>query len=77
MTGHLLGAAGWIQAVACVKSILTGEIPTTINLDDQDPECDLNYTPNTKQTVDVRVAMSNNLWFCVHNGSLVFKRYEA
>lgn len=77
MTGHLLGAAGGIEAVACVKSIMTGEIPPTINLDDQDPECDLNYTPNTKETLDVRVAMSNNLGFGGHNGSLVFKRYEA
>lgn len=76
MTGHLLGAAGGIEAIACVKAIQTGEIPPTINLNDQDPECDLYYTPNVKETVDVRVAMSNNLGFGGHNGSLVFKRYE-
>jgi 3-oxoacyl-[acyl-carrier-protein] synthase II len=77
MTGHLLGAAGGIEAITCVKSILTGEIPPTINLDDQDPECDLYYTPNVKESLDVRVAMSNNLGFGGHNGSLVFKRYEG
>jgi 3-oxoacyl-[acyl-carrier-protein] synthase II len=77
MTGHLLGAAGGIEAIACVKSILTGEIPPTINLDDPDPECDLYYTPNVKESCDVKVAMSNNLGFGGHNGTLVFKRYEA
>jgi 3-oxoacyl-[acyl-carrier-protein] synthase II len=77
MTGHLLGAAGGIEAVTCIKSILTGEIPPTINLYDQDPECDLNYTPNKKESVDVRIAISNNLGFGGHNGTLVFKRYEA
>jgi len=46
-------------------------------LDDQDPECDLYYTPNVKESLDVRVAMSNNLGFGGHNGSLVFKRYEG
>jgi 3-oxoacyl-[acyl-carrier-protein] synthase II len=77
MTGHLLGAAGGIEAVTCIKSILTGEIPPTINLDDQDPECDLYYTPNKKESLDVRIAISNNLGFGGHNGTLVFKRYEA
>ena len=76
MTGHLLGAAGGIEAIACVNTILTGEIPPTINLDDPDPECDLYYVPNKMERADVRVALSNNLGFGGHNGTLVFKRYE-
>ncbi len=76
MTGHLLGAAGGIEAIACVKTILSGEIAPTINLDNPDPECDLDYVPHTKQTAEVRVAMSNNLGFGGHNGSLVFKKFE-
>lgn len=76
MTGHLLGAAGGIEAITCINTIRSGEVPPTINLDDPDPECDLNYTPHTKVTADVRVAISNNLGFGGHNGALVFKRYE-
>ncbi|MDA0349177.1 MAG: beta-ketoacyl-ACP synthase II [Verrucomicrobia bacterium] len=76
MTGHLLGAAGGIEAITCINTIRTGEVPPTINLDDQDPECDLNYTPNVKVKADIRVAISNNLGFGGHNGTLVFKRYE-
>ncbi len=77
MTGHLLGAAGGIEAITCINAIRTGEVPPTINLDDQDPECDLNYTPHTKVKADVRVAISNNLGFGGHNGTLAFKRYEG
>ena len=77
MTGHLLGAAGGIEAITCINTILSGEIPPTINLDDQDPECDLYYVPNQKEKADVRVAISNNLGFGGHNGTLVFNRYEG
>jgi len=76
MTGHLLGAAGGIEAITCINTIRSGEVPPTINLHDQDPECDLNYTPNVKVKGDIRVAISNNLGFGGHNGTLVFNRYE-
>ena len=74
MTGHLLGAAGGIEAITCVNTILSGEIPPTINLDDPDPECDLDYVPNLKESAEVKVAISNNLGFGGHNGTLVFKK---
>ncbi|MCB1121849.1 MAG: beta-ketoacyl-ACP synthase II, partial [Verrucomicrobiae bacterium] len=77
MTGHLLGAAGGIEAITCIQSIRTGEIPPTINLDDPDPECDLYYTPNVKESCAVNVAMSNNLGFGGHNGTLIFRKYES
>lgn len=75
MTGHLLGAAGAIEAVFCVKAIVTGEIPPTINYEHPDPECDLNYTPNTARSLDVSVAMSNSFGFGGHNACLVIGRY--
>ncbi len=76
MTGHLLGAAGGIEAGFSVLSIMEGVIPPTINIDEPDPDCDLNYTPNTaaRQTVDV--AMSNSLGFGGHNASLVFTSFQ-
>lgn len=77
MTGHLLGAAGGIEAIACIQTIRSGEIAPTINLDNPAPECDLDYVPHVKQTKEVNVAMSNNLGFGGHNGSLVFKKFEA
>jgi len=72
MTGHLLGAAGAIEAAICAKTIETGEIPPTINYDNPDPDCDLDYVPNTKQSAAVKVALSNNLGFGGQNASLVF-----
>ncbi len=77
MTGHLLGAAGGVEAIVCVQSILSGEIAPTINLNNPDPECDLDYVPHVKQSHDVKIAMSNNLGFGGHNGSVVFKKYQA
>jgi 3-oxoacyl-[acyl-carrier-protein] synthase II len=76
MTGHLLGAAGGIEAGFSVLAIRDGVIPPTINFEDPDPDCDLDYTPNTaaKQTVDV--AMTNSLGFGGHNASLVFKSFK-
>ncbi len=76
MTGHLLGAAGGIEAVICIKAIQDGCIPPTINYENPDPECDLNYVPNMAIDQPVRVACSNNLGFGGHNATLVFKRYE-
>ncbi|MEZ5276181.1 MAG: beta-ketoacyl-ACP synthase II [Opitutaceae bacterium] len=73
MTGHLLGAAGGIEAAITAKVLQTGSIPATINYDEPDPECDLDYVPNVAQTGSVRVAMSNNLGFGGQNASLVFR----
>jgi 3-oxoacyl-[acyl-carrier-protein] synthase II len=74
MTGHLLGAAGGIEAAVCVKAIETGEIPPTINLEEPDvPDCDLDYVPNVKRKHPVRAALSSNLGFGGHNAVVVFK----
>jgi 3-oxoacyl-[acyl-carrier-protein] synthase II len=74
MTGHLLGAAGGVAAAACVMAIHTGMIPPTINYENPDPDCDLDYTPNVAKARKVDVAISNNLGFGGHNASLIFKR---
>ncbi len=76
MTGHLLGAAGAIEAIACCKSIETGIIPPTINYQNPDPECDLNYTPNVAVKREVTAALSNSFGFGGHNASLCFKQYK-
>lgn len=73
MTGHLLGAAGGIEAAICAKTIETGEIAPTVNYDNPDPECDLDYVPNTKQSGTIKTVLSNNLGFGGQNASLVFK----
>lgn len=72
MTGHLLGAAGGVEAAICAKTIETGEIAPTINYDNPDPECDLDYVPNIKQSGTIRTVVSNNLGFGGQNASLVF-----
>ena len=77
MTGHLLGAAGVIEAIACICTIMEGVIPPTINYETPDPECDLDYVPNTARKQDVRIAMSNSFGFGGHNATLVFARYEG
>ena len=74
MIGHLLGAAGGVEAVFSVLSIRDNVIPPTINLHDQDPECDLDYVPNSARDVKVDVSMSNSFGFGGTNGTLVFKR---
>ena len=76
MTGHLLGAAGGIEAAACVLAIHNGIVPPTINYENPDPDCDLDYVPNKARTMKVDVAVSNNLGFGGHNASLVFKRLK-
>ncbi len=73
MTGHLLGAAGGIEAIAAILAIRSGEIPPTINYEVPDPECDLHYVPNQKIRQPVRAALSNNLGFGGHNACLVFR----
>jgi 3-oxoacyl-[acyl-carrier-protein] synthase II len=74
MTGHLLGAAGGVEAAVCCLAIHHGVIPPTINYENPDPDCDLDYTPNEARKRTVNVAISNNLGFGGHNASLVFKR---
>ncbi len=74
MTGHLLGAAGSIEAVISVKAIETGEVPPTINYETPDPDCDLDYTPNVKRSAKIDAVLTDNLGFGGHNASLVFRR---
>lgn len=75
-TGHLLGAAGGVEAIACIKAIETGIVPPTINYKVPDEECDLDIVPNEPRKADVKYAMSNSLGFGGHNGSIIFKKYE-
>ncbi len=77
MTGHLLGAAGGVEAVIVGLTLSNGRIAPTINLDNQDPECDLDYVPNVPRNADVKVAMSNSFGFGGHNATIVLKKYEA
>ena len=76
MTGHLLGAAGAIEAIACVKALEEGFIPPTINYETPDEECDLDYVPNTGRKADIKYALSSSLGFGGHNGVLCFKKWE-
>jgi 3-oxoacyl-[acyl-carrier-protein] synthase II len=77
MTGHLLGAAGGVEAVICGLTIKNGLIPPTINLVNQDPECDLDYVPNQARPANVEVAMSNSFGFGGHNATIIMKKFEA
>jgi len=72
MTGHLLGGAGAFESMVCLLSIQNGKIPPTINLDNNDPECDLNYTPNSPKDKEINTAMTNSFGFGGHNGVLIF-----
>ncbi len=73
---HLLGAAGAMEAAACVMAIDRGLIPPTINLENQDPECDLDYVPNKARKAEVKVALSNSFGFGGHNATLVLRKPE-
>ena len=75
MLGHLLGAAGAVEAIATVKTLTTGMIPPTINYENPDPNCDLNYTPNKAVKRDVTVAITDNLGFGGQNGALLFRKF--
>lgn len=74
MTGHLLGGAGAVEAIACIRALQTGTLPPTINYETPDPECDLDYIPNEAREAPVDHAMSNSFGFGGHNVSLVFSR---
>ena len=76
MTGHLLGAAGGVEAIASILAIRNNIVPPTINFEHPDPECDLNYTFNKPQSRNVDVAISNAFGFGGHNTSVVFKKFE-
>ncbi|HEV7200862.1 MAG TPA: beta-ketoacyl-ACP synthase II [Candidatus Limnocylindria bacterium] len=76
MTGHLMGAGGGIEAVACVRALETGTLPPTINHDQADPDCDLDYVPNAARQVPIATAMSNAFGFGGHNATLVFRRWD-
>ncbi|NSL51472.1 beta-ketoacyl-ACP synthase II [Calidifontibacillus erzurumensis] len=76
VTGHLLGAAGAVEAIFSVKAIADGIIPPTMNLETPDPECDLDYVPNQMRKQPVNAVLSNSLGFGGHNVSLIFKKYE-
>ena len=76
MIGHLLGAAGGIEAVSSALSVQNQIAPPTINLDNPDPECDLDYVPNEAREIKIDIAISNSFGFGGTNGTLVFKRFQ-
>lgn len=77
MTGHLLGAAGGLESIVCALAIQRDEVPPTINLDEPDPQCDLNYVPHRAVKRPVRAALSNSLGFGGHNVTIAFKKWES
>jgi len=76
MTGHLMGAAGALEALVCAKVIESGCIPPTINLRHPDPELTLDYVPNTARQADVRVALSNSMGLGGHNSTVILRRLD-
>jgi 3-oxoacyl-[acyl-carrier-protein] synthase II len=74
MTGHLLGAAGGIESVACVLALQNGVVPPTINLQNPDPDCDLDYVPNTARQVPIRACLNNSFGFGGHNACVAFRK---
>ena len=75
MTGHMLGAAGGVEAIVAVLALENGIVPPTINLDTPDPECDLDYTPNKPVKTDLTIAISDSLGFGGHNGCVAFRKF--
>jgi len=77
MTGHCIGAAGGLEAIVSVLALRDQFLPATINLDEPDPECDLDYVPNVGRQARVRAAMSNSLGFGGHNGVVLFREWHG
>ncbi|HJA49417.1 MAG TPA: beta-ketoacyl-ACP synthase II [Candidatus Agathobaculum intestinipullorum] len=75
-TGHLMGAGGLTETIACIKAIETGILPPTLHLETPDPDCDLNYVPNTARRADITAAMSNSLGFGGQNSSIIVSHYQ-
>ena len=76
-TGHMLGAAGAVEAIASVLALQNGVVPPTANLDDVDPECDLDYTPLKPVKAGLTMAISDSLGFGGHNGCVAFRKYNG
>jgi 3-oxoacyl-[acyl-carrier-protein] synthase II len=76
MVGHLMGAAGAVEAIACVKTLVTGVIHPTINYETPDPTCDLDYVPNHARETHPRTALSNSFGFGGHNATLIFSKWK-
>ena len=76
VTGHLLGAAGVLEAILTIRALETGIVPPTMNLENPDPACDLDYVPNQPREMPIRRALSNSFGFGGHNVSLIFGKYE-
>ena len=76
-TGHMLGAAGAVEAIVSALTIVNGIIPPTINMTQQDPECDLNVTPNAPVRREVQAVLSNSSGFGGHNATLALRRFEG
>jgi 3-oxoacyl-[acyl-carrier-protein] synthase II len=77
IVGHLMGAAGAVEAIACVRTLETGVVHPTINYETPDPDCDLDYVPNKARQVNPRTALSNSFGFGGHNATLIFRRWEG
>ena len=75
--GHLLGAAGAVEAIICTKAIQNSLVPPTINYKEKDEECDLDVVPNEPREADLNIVMSNSLGFGGHNGSIILKKYQS
>jgi 3-oxoacyl-[acyl-carrier-protein] synthase II len=76
MMGHLMGASGAAEAVVCAKTLETGWVHPTVNLENQDPECDLNYMPGDAQKLDPQVVLSNSFGFGGHNACIILRKWE-
>jgi len=76
MTGHLLGATGGVELIACLLALNEGVVPPTINYENPDPECDLDYVPNKARKLNIKIALSNSMGFGGHNAVLIVKKYE-
>jgi len=77
MIGHAMGGSGALEAIACTLAIHHGWLPPTINYENPDPECDLDYVPNTARKMDVRVALSNSFGLGGQNACLILKKYTG